>query len=107
MIATVLLLVMATQGPGATVNVRGVGAMTCATALQAENRVASENWIAGYWAAWDMARIGKAAPLAPTSDLNGIVAEVERECRSAPSHSLVMATMAARVAVQARSKRAR
>lgn len=78
--------------------------MTCVTALQAENRTASENWIAGYWAAWDMAQINNSAPLAPTSDLNGIVAEVERECRNAPSSSLVSATMAARSAVQARAK---
>jgi hypothetical protein len=78
--------------------------MTCATAFLPQNRVATENWIAGYWAAWDMAMINSADPLAPGSDLNGIVGEVEKVCRGEPSSGLLEATLLARKAVKARQE---
>ena len=102
------LLLAASQSPhagtGAVVKARGVGVLTCATAFLPENRYATENWIAGYWAAWDMARINVADPLAPNADLNGIVGEVEKVCREEPSTGLVLATLSARKAVQDRSR---
>jgi hypothetical protein len=42
---------------GTVIHARGAGELTCATAFLAENRVATENWIAGYWVAWDMSQI--------------------------------------------------
>ena len=91
-------------GIGTVINPRGAGLLTCATAFRPENRVATENWIAGYWTAWDMAQIRVAKPLAGGSDLNGIVGEVERVCRDAPSTGLLGATLAARNAVKARQE---
>ena len=55
----------------------GPGRFTCATAFMPENRAATTNWVAGFWAAWDMSQIGTAPPIAAASDLNGIVGEVE------------------------------
>ena len=89
---------------GRVVNPRGPGNLTCATAFLSENRSATENWIAGFWAAWDMSQVTKAEPLAGSSDLNGIVGEVEKVCRDNPSSSLVFATLDARQAVKAREK---
>lgn len=82
---------------------RGIGTESCATAFQAENRVQTESWIAGFWAGWDMASINTQMPVAPRSDFNGIAGEVEKVCREEPSTSLVSAVMAARVAVAART----
>lgn len=90
---------------GAIINPRGAGLLTCATAFLPQNRVATENWIAGYWAAWDMAQIKVAKPLAPGSDLNGIVGEVEKVCREQPSTTLLLATLTARNAVKDRDER--
>ncbi|MBM0169663.1 hypothetical protein [Altererythrobacter sp. C41] len=89
---------------GRTVDARGVGATTCVTALMPDNRVAAENWIAGFWAAWDMSQITTAEPLAPNSDLNGIVGEVEKVCREKPSISLLFATLEARSIVKTREE---
>lgn len=102
-----MLLLMAAMGgaamvPQKSVNVRGNGVLTCATAFRPENRGGTENWIAGYWAAWDMSQIKVANPLAPGSDLNGIVGEVEKICRNEPSNTLLLATLKARNAVKAR-----
>lgn len=92
----------ANAGIGRVVNPRGAGLLTCATAFLPENRLASENWIAGFWTAWDMAKINQAEPLAGRSDLNGIVGEVEKICREQPSSSLLFATLGARRAVKLR-----
>ncbi len=89
---------------GTVVQARGAGVMTCATAFRPENRVATENWIAGYWAAWDMAQINVADPVAAKADLNGIVGEVERVCRDEPSTGLLAAVLLARKAVKTRSE---
>ncbi len=89
---------------GRVVNPRGPGSLTCATAFLPENRAATENWIAGFWTAWDMSQINKAEPLAGSADLNGIVGEVEKICREQPSTSLVFATLDARQAVKAREQ---
>lgn len=89
-------------GVGTIVNVRGAGLLTCATAFLPQNRVPTENWIAGYWAAWDMAEINVADPVAASSDLNGIVGEVEKVCRDEPSTGLLAAVLMARKAVKAR-----
>lgn len=89
---------------GAVVNARGAGALTCATAFLPENRVATENWIAGFWVAWDMSQITVADPLAPNADLNGIVGEVERVCRDEPSSGMLRASLAARNNVKARQE---
>ena len=101
-----MLLAAATADPaiGRVVNPRGPGRLTCATAFLPENRAATENWIAGFWAAWDMSQITKAEPLAGSSDLNGIVGEVEKVCREKPSSSLIFATLDARQAVKAREE---
>ena len=89
---------------GTVVQARGAGALTCATAFRAENRTATENWIAGFWVAWDMAQIKVAEPLAAGADLNGIVGEVERVCREEPSTGLLSAALIARKAVKARQE---
>jgi hypothetical protein len=104
---SVMFLVMAAMlgaaaAPQKSVNVRGNGVLTCATAFQAENREGTANWIAGYWAAWDMSQVNVARALAPSSDLNGIVGEVEKVCRDEPSNTLLLATLKARNAVKAR-----
>jgi len=102
-----LLLALAAQVAqprvGTVVQARGAGTLTCATAFLPENRAATENWIAGFWAAWDMARIREADPAAGNSDLNGIVGEVEKVCRDQPSSGLLGAALMARQAVVARS----
>jgi hypothetical protein len=92
----------AAPGVGTVVQARGAGVFTCATAFLSENRVATENWIAGYWAAWDMAQINVAEPVAANSDLNGIVGEVEKVCRAEPSTTLLFAVLSARKAVKER-----
>lgn len=92
---------------GLTVNVRGVGNMTCVTAFLPENQAITESWIAGYWAAWDMSQINAADPIASDSDLNGLVGEVEKVCRDQPSSSLLFATMNARNAVKERDEKMR
>jgi hypothetical protein len=100
-----LLLATVTQtGPvGPTVvHPRGAGEMTCATAFLPANRAAAENWIAGFWAAWDMSQIKVATPVAQSADLNGIVGEVDKVCRDEPSTKLIWATISARKAVKAR-----
>lgn len=99
-----ILLAASTADPAIdrVVNPRGPGNMTCATAFKPENRAATEYWIAGFWAAWDMSQITKAEPLAGSSDLNGIVGEVEKVCRDKPSTSLLFATLDARQAVKTR-----
>jgi hypothetical protein len=89
---------------GAVINPRGAGVMTCATAFLPENRAATANWIAGYWAAWDMAQINVADPVAASADLNGIVGEVERVCREEPSTGLLGAVLVARKAIKAREQ---
>ena len=101
-----IILAVSTTDPaiGRVVNPRGPGKLTCATALLTENRSATENWIAGFWAAWDMSQISESEPLAGASDLNGIVGEVEKVCREQPSTSLVFATLDARQAVKARER---
>jgi len=100
------LIITALQNGGApagtVVQARGAGALTCATAFLPQNRIATENWIAGYWAAWDMARIASEKPLAANADLAGIVGEVEKVCRDEPSSTLLIATLTARKAVKAR-----
>lgn len=102
-------LILAAAAPaqsrvGTVVHARGAGTLTCATAFLPENRVATSNWIAGYWAAWDMAQINVADPLAPNSDLNGIVGEVAKVCRDEPSSGLLGAVLVARKAVKARQE---
>lgn len=101
-----ILLAASTADPaiGRVVNPRGPGNLTCATAFLPENRAATENWIAGFWAAWDMSQITKAEPLAGSSDLNGIVGEVEKVCREQPSTGLLFATLDARQAVKVREQ---
>jgi len=84
------------------VNVRGNGVLTCATAFLPENRVATEHWVAGFWAAWDMAEIDRTSPVAPNSDFNGIVGEVEKVCQEQPSTDVVRAVLTARKAIKAR-----
>jgi|JI6StandDraft_1071083.scaffolds.fasta_scaffold71749_4 hypothetical protein len=99
-----LLLAAITADPaiGRVVHPRGAGKWTCATAFLPENRPSTENWIAGFWGAWDMAQITNSEPLAGYSDLNGIVGEVEKICKEKPSSSLTFATLEARRAVKAR-----
>ena len=89
---------------GRVVKARGAGTMTCATAFLPDNRRATENWIAGFWASWDMSQIDEAEPLAANSDLNGIVGEVEKVCRDKPSVGLLYATLEARSTVKAREQ---
>lgn len=89
---------------GTVIQARGAGVLTCATAFRPENRLAAENWIAGFWVAWDMAQIKVADPLAPGADLNGIVGEVEKVCRDEPSTGLFRAALEARKAVKARQE---
>lgn len=103
----VLAAATPSHGVGATVNKRGAGIMSCATAFLSENRVGTENWIAGYWTAWDMARIVTDDPIAGSSDLAGIVGEVEVVCKTKPSSSLLLATMEARNNVKGRESRDR
>jgi len=81
---------------GTVVKARGNGNMSCATAFLQENRLATENWIAGHWAAWDMAMMKVAEPVAASADLNGIVGEVEVVCRAEPSTTLLFAVIDAR-----------
>jgi len=81
---------------GTVVKARGNGNMSCDTAFLPENRAGTENWIAGNWAAWDMARIKVAEPVAASADLHGIVGEVEAICRAEPSSALLFAVMEAR-----------
>lgn len=109
MTIALIALLLAAQAPenggiGTIINPRGAGLLSCATAFLPENRVATANWIAGYWVAWDMAQIRVAKPLAGGSDLNGIVGEVERVCRQTPSSSLWGATTEARNEVKAREE---
>lgn len=101
-----ILLVVSAADPaiGRVVNPRGPGSLTCATAFLPEHRAATANWIAGFWTAWDMSQITKSEPLAGSSDLNGIVGEVEKICREQPSTSLLFATLDARQAVRAREQ---
>jgi hypothetical protein len=89
---------------GTVIQARGAGTLTCATAFLPQNRIATENWIAGFWAAWDMSQINVADPLAPNSDLNGVAGEVERVCREEPSTGLLEAVLLARKAVKARQE---
>jgi hypothetical protein len=104
LIATLLLATAPTQPRiGAVVHARGAGNLTCATAFLPKYRTATENWIAGFWAAWDMAQIKVADPVAANSDLNGIVAEVDKICRDQPSSGLILAVLSARRAVKARN----
>ena len=100
------LLVASPVNPaiGRAVNPRGPGNLTCATAFLPENREATANWIAGFWAAWDMSQITKSEPLASSSDLNGIAGEVEKVCREQPSTTLIFATLDARQAVKVREQ---
>ena len=90
---------------GQVVNIRGTGMSTCATAFLAANRSATEEWIAGFWAAWDMAGIKNAAPVARDSDLAGIFGEVELACKAQPSSKLWQATLEARSIVSKRDER--
>jgi len=94
----------AAAAPQPSVNVRGNGVLTCTTAFLPENRAGTANWIAGYWAAWDMSQIKVARPLAPSSDLNGITGEVEKVCREEPSNTLLFATLKARNEVKGRQE---
>ena len=89
---------------GRVVKARGAGTITCATAFLPDNKLATENWVAGFWAAWDMSQITQADPLAANSDLNGIVGEVEKVCRDKPSLGLLIATLEARSIVKAREQ---
>lgn len=84
------------------VNVRGNGVLSCATAFLPENSAGTEEWIAGFWAAWDMAEIHRAKPVAPTSDLNGILGEVRKVCGDQPSTPVVKAVLTARKNIAAR-----
>jgi hypothetical protein len=105
MLLVMTAMLAAAAAPQPSVNVRGNGVLTCATAFLAENRAGTANWIAGYWAAWDMSQINAASPLAPGSDLNGIAGEVEKICREEPSSTVLLATLKARSEVKARQER--
>lgn len=84
------------------VNVRGNGVLTCATAFLPENSAGTGEWIAGFWAAWDMAEIHRAKPVAQASDLNGILGEVRKVCEDQPSTPIVKAVMATRKVIASR-----
>lgn len=101
-IAGLLLAAQSHSNVGTVVQARGAGSLSCATAFLPQSRLATENWIAGFWAAWDMAMIKTDKPVAGGADLAGIVGEVEKVCRNEPSSGLLFATMAARKAVKAR-----
>lgn len=85
------------------IQVRGAGALTCATAFSPKNRVATENWIAGYWAGRDLAEINAEDPVAPNADLKAIVSEVRKVCLDEPSSKLSRASLLARAAIEFRS----
>lgn len=99
-----LAALVADPATGRVVKARGSGTLTCVTAFLPQHRSATENWIAGFWAAWDMSEITKSEPLAGNSDLNGIVGEVEKVCREQPSTGLLLATLGARQAVKERQQ---
>jgi hypothetical protein len=88
---------------GMVVQARGAGALTCATAFLPKNRVATENWIAGYWAGQDLSEIGVKDPVAPNADLKAIVGEVRKVCRDEPSSKLFRASLLARAVIEFRS----
>lgn len=89
---------------GRIIQMRGAGALTCADAFLHKNRFATANWIAGYWAAWDLAEINEADPVAANADLKSIVGEVEKVCRDEPSSGLVRASLLAREVIKSRSE---
>lgn len=103
-LASILFAAATSAQPVKTVQARGAGNLTCATAFTPEYYTMTENWIAGFWAAWDMSQINRSPPLASGSDLNGIVGEVQKICRDKPSLALLLATLEARSAVKTRER---
>jgi hypothetical protein len=81
---------------GMVMQARGAGALTCAAAFQLQSRVATENWIAGFWSASDLVLITKADPIARSASLGQIVAEVEKLCSDEPGAGLLSVILKAR-----------
>lgn len=105
-IMTALLVAAQVSPPraGVVVQARGAGKFSCATAFLLENHIATENWIAGFWTAWDMARVNEADPAAASADLDGIVGEVKKVCRDQPSATILSAALLARHSVLLRTR---
>ena len=98
----VLLLVMLIAAPAfptaaaqtPVVHIYGMGLRSCATWLTERGfRVSGDQWLLGFWSAYNMAT-GK--DVAGTSDGGGLVGEVELVCKASPSLTLVNAALRAR-----------
>lgn len=89
LIVLILLLATATAA-NSTSKVFGVGNESCATSFQSQYLYQTKAWIMGFWSARN---VDADASVGSTTDLNGIVGEVEIICKKHPSKALLIAVM--------------
>lgn len=68
------------------ITVFGIGGESCASAWRRDHQAESYVWLMGFWSAANLAR-GSDGPI--ESDGDGVAAEVQKTCESAPSMRLI------------------
>ena len=89
-----LVLAVATPVTAQKLTIHGIGASSCATWLSSPGTEAAGNsWSLGFWTAMNFYVERDAPMVGTTTDTNGILASIRRECEMDPAETLAFAVV--------------
>lgn len=85
----IAILAVGISAPSGAATLMGLGAASCATALDPRKETERAGWVWGFWTGMNAAENGV---VGSTTDPQGVLEEVELLCRQIPSWTLAQAS---------------